>query len=141
MGITKFKHLLSYCHDRLFRPKPSLSSASVIWAYRLFLDREPDSPSVVAEKAKRLMSTAELRKEFINSEEFKQKHPGFHSPTLSGFEPPISVEQVDSDAELQALFQHIQKVWQHLGETEPYWSVLVQDKYKAAAVEPAKARA
>jgi SAM-dependent methyltransferase len=96
----------------------------VIWAYRLFLDREPENNQVVGNKAGRLTTSQELRREFMQSEEFRQKNPWLNQPALAGDEPGMVIEDVHSKADLQTLFQHTQDVWQHLGETEPHWSVL-----------------
>lgn len=45
----------------------------VIWAYRLFLDREPESEAVVEQKLNGVNSVAELRDEFLKSAEFQTR--------------------------------------------------------------------
>ena len=91
---------------------------AVVWGYRLFLDREPENDAVVADKSKSLSSSQELRREFLQSDEFRAKNSrtGFLAP-LSGNEPPMDIDVV---YDLQELFFHTKDVWEHLGETEPY---------------------
>jgi FkbM family methyltransferase len=47
----------------------------VLWAYRLFLDRNPESETVVLGKVKSLTTTDLLRAELLASYEFRQKNP------------------------------------------------------------------
>jgi hypothetical protein len=47
----------------------------VIWAYRLFLSREPESELVVREKLRAHRTVAELRRELVASEEFRAENP------------------------------------------------------------------
>jgi len=105
----------------------SITSEVVRLAYRLFLDRDPENETVVEEKAKVCPNTLELRRLFMNSEEFKTKNSVF--PTLSGHEPPIIVESSVSDNELQKIFAHVQSSWTSLGLNDPYYSVLTQGKF------------
>lgn len=114
--------------SKLFSSHYRISPDAIIWGYRLFLDREPENWSVVADKLKRLTSTQDVRREFLSSEEFRQKNPVFHVPSLSGNEPSIFIEQV---SDLQELFSHIQGVWENLGEIKPYWSVLTSEQFQS----------
>jgi hypothetical protein len=50
-----------------------LSPETILWAYRLFLDREPESAEVVEDALKRFSSTSDVRQAFFGSEEFQQK--------------------------------------------------------------------
>lgn len=107
-----------------------ISADIVRWAYRLFLDRDPENESVVEQKAKNCHSTQELRRSLMNSEEFKLKNTVF--TTLSGHEPPLSIEYLTSDDELQKLFSHIQKSWTSMGMDDPYYSVLTRKHFTQA---------
>jgi SAM-dependent methyltransferase len=53
------------------------------------------------------------------------------STSLTGNEPPLFIERVD---DLQDIFLHIQKVWEDLGKTEPYWSVLSSENFKSSKI-------
>lgn len=116
------------------RKETEITPEFVMWAYRLFLDREPENETVVAGKVAALANSRELRQEFMNSPEFKQKN-GRPAPALTGDESRLSIEVVSSKADLETLFKHIQETWQHLGEVEPYWSVLTSDKFRLANIE------
>jgi len=60
----------------LKRKKPSVLSADhVRWAYRLFLDREPENSEVIAELLKSGGTTQQLRKTFTSSNEFQGRNP------------------------------------------------------------------
>ena len=130
--LRNIQNFYSKLYSKLFSSSNHVSSEAVIWSYRLFLDREPESPLAITDKLKRLANTQDMRREFVSSEEFKQKNPGFHSLSLVGKEPPMFIERV---SDLDKLFFHIQNVWEHLGETEPHWSVLVWEQFKSLNIK------
>lgn len=110
----------------------------VTLAYRLFLGRDPESLDVVNSLCQNTQSVAELRAVFLKSPEFVQRmgeqlgqpqsvrhrHP-FHLPR-------IPVETLVPDDQLAAMFERIHQEWEHLGRTEPYWSVVTQPQYYQA---------
>jgi FkbM family methyltransferase len=62
-----------------------LTREHVVWAYRLLLDREPESEDVIGPKLAGSRSTAELRHHLITSAEFREKNPDFartNDPTV-----------------------------------------------------------
>ncbi len=54
-----------------------LTREHVIWAYRLLLDRDPESEDVIGPKLAGSRNTAELRHHLITSAEFRDKNPDF----------------------------------------------------------------
>lgn len=52
-----------------------LTTEHIIWAYRLFLDREPDNDAVIQQKLRAWSNTPELRTEFMTAPEFRAKNP------------------------------------------------------------------
>jgi SAM-dependent methyltransferase len=110
----------------------NLSSEAITWGYRLFLDREPENPLVIMDKLRRLRNIQDLRQDFLNSAEFRERNASGPVLALSGNEPPMLIETV---SDLQPLFLHIQKVWESLGETEPHWSVLSADQFRSSRIE------
>jgi FkbM family methyltransferase len=59
--------------------KPSarrLRREHVLWAYRLFLDREPESRVEIRRYLDASSTTADLRRAIMSSEEFQRKNPG-----------------------------------------------------------------
>lgn len=62
-----------------------LTREHVVWAYRLLLDRDPESEDVIGPKLAGSRNTAELRHHLITSAEFREKNPDFahtNDPTL-----------------------------------------------------------
>jgi SAM-dependent methyltransferase len=125
------QNIYQKAYDKLLGSPHQITPEAVIWSYRLFLDREPESSLVVEETSQRLATTQDIRREFVSSQEFKQKNPGFHSVSLSGNEPQMPIEEI---SDLQRLFSHIQNVWEYLGETEPYWSVSTAEQFKSSRI-------
>jgi FkbM family methyltransferase len=70
----------------------------VKWAYRLFLDREPENDTALSRRAP---DTQTLRREFLQSAEFEAKNPGFATsidkwvivPTRLGFRIFIALNE------------------------------------------------
>ncbi|MCU1382064.1 MAG: hypothetical protein JWL71_761 [Acidobacteria bacterium] len=56
---------------------PTLTREHVIWAYRLLLDRDPESEDVIGPKLAGARTTAELRHHLMTSAEFRDKNPDF----------------------------------------------------------------
>ena len=54
-----------------------LTREHVIWAYRLLLDRDPESEDVIGPKLAGSHTTAQLRDHLITSAEFREKNPDF----------------------------------------------------------------
>jgi SAM-dependent methyltransferase len=65
---------------------------------------------------------------------------GLRRPTLSGHEPPMAIEPVGDGPALQSLFEHIQSTWQHLGESDPFWSVVSGDRFRQNVLDDAARR-
>jgi FkbM family methyltransferase len=55
-------------------PKSPLTRDHVVWAYRLLLDRDPESEDVIGPKLAGSRDTAELRRHFTTSAEFQDKN-------------------------------------------------------------------
>lgn len=73
-----------------------LTREHVIWGYRLFLDREPESEAVVDEKIESTRDTRELRANFMLSPEFGEKNPEL---TLFN-DRNIVIKELDEDLRL-----------------------------------------
>ncbi|HWM90336.1 MAG TPA: FkbM family methyltransferase [Thermoanaerobaculia bacterium] len=53
----------------------SVTREHVLWGYRLFLDREPESEARVADKIAAWKSVRQLRIDFMTSQEFRDRNP------------------------------------------------------------------
>src|SRR5438128_10403159 len=63
----------------------ALTREHVVWAYRLLLDRDPESDDVIGPKLAGSRDTRELRHHLITSAEFREKNPDFahtNDPTV-----------------------------------------------------------
>lgn len=113
-----------------------LTDEAVTWAYRLFLDREPESRQAVENMIANANNHQELRQIFLSSQEFQlHNRRNDFAVSLAGYEPPLPIDEV---VDLGELFFHIQRVWNELGETEPHWSVLTAEKFKSARIEESR---
>ena len=113
-----------------------ISKEEVILAYRLILGREPENNDVVDNYCYTVSSLQNLRELFMNSPEFiakisetldrpkliRQRHP-FNLPKI-----PVEINA--SRETLDLMFNRGSDTWEHMGFTEPYWSVITQDQYK-----------
>jgi len=116
-------------------------------AYRLFLDREPESSTVVEIKAAASPTYRELRHMFVSSPEF-QSYLRTLNPELfrsvsnefyySYFQKPAAVEVDVSRDTLQLLLDRVRGQWRKLGERDPYWSVLTDDSFRIDNMDPSK---
>lgn len=104
------------------------SREAVQWAYRLFLGREPENEAVIAEHVGNSPDLRTLRRTFTEGSEFNVSLTT--RMTLHGDEPARVVETDGDPALLRRLFEHVNQSWQHLGETDPYWSVLTAPEYR-----------
>jgi len=105
----------------------------VAMAYRLFLGREPENSDVVAIYCQNTQSLEKLSSIFMTSPEFirrmsdavdKIKGGGHHRHPLHL--PKIPVETDMNSEQLKQMFERIQKKWDYLASTEPYWGVITQ---------------
>lgn len=119
--------------DKLLQ-KSVLSDELIQWGYRLFLDREPDNKNVIEDKKKTIKNSQELRKVFLESEEFKLKNQWYKSSQNTNEKAQVYIEKINSHADLTLLFEHIQKTWYYLGQTEPHWSVLSTEQFKQSNI-------
>ena len=105
-------------------------------AYRLLLGREPENEDVVTAKAAHFESLQDLRANFMDSVEFQEKlkvpmiRPG--DPGVKPLSwPPAEVEVSVSPAVLRRMVRRIEGEFLDLGATEPHWSVLTSERYRA----------
>src|SRR5512134_1152970 len=54
-----------------------LSREHVVWAYRILLDRDPESEAVVLPKMRAYDTTRQLRADIVTSREYADKNPDF----------------------------------------------------------------
>jgi SAM-dependent methyltransferase len=58
-----------------------------------------------------------------------------HMPTLAPLDwPPIEVETTASDAQLQAMLDRVKRNFEFMGEREPHWSVITDERFLADSI-------
>lgn len=130
---------------------PRLSAEDVRDAYRLILGRPPESDGIVIAQQQGFSTREALWSAMLSSEEFRTLVAGSHAANAQG---DLSAElmaavraslyvdgtRIDHDVsaeELSVLLERIRAQWTHLGETEPHWSVLVQEEFRAQRMDDA----
>jgi len=116
-----------------------VSTETVRIAYRLFLGREPESSSVVAEKVASHSTYEELGRAFVLSLEFQATNPsaGFDINRVYWSLP--GEVTVDVSPEIFArLLERLSRQWRKLGESDPYWSVLTHDDFRLQSIDAKK---
>jgi SAM-dependent methyltransferase len=113
----------------------SLESDHVVTSiYEALLQRAPDSAGLklYVDQLSAGESLTELLRKFLRSEEFLNisKLPTAPSFPLDGA-PPMSIQISFSVAERRAMWDHIAEVWSNFGKTDPFWSVLTEERWRA----------
>jgi SAM-dependent methyltransferase len=114
------------------RLTPQAAQDLALACYRVLLGREPENAAVV--QGKTAFSSAEaLLADFLASEEYMRRLPP-HFDRLYPIEPAHI--DVDTPADRRAaLFDRVQRDWVELGETDPFWSVLPAEAFRAKSID------
>jgi SAM-dependent methyltransferase len=69
--------------------------------------------------------------DFILSPEFRRAPP-ITDPIVYKSGPPMQVQTRVAPEELDRLWDHVSGVWSQLGEEDPFWSVVTEERYRSA---------
>ena len=108
-----------------------ITRSDVEMAYRLFLNREPESEAVL-QGFLATRSVEELFRIFLQSDEFKARFGRSQTPLDW---PPIKVQASVEPSLMAAMLAHVERTWSALGEADPYWSVLTAPQFRRDAFE------
>jgi len=117
-----------------------VTAQDVIACYRYILGREPESEAVI-EQALQVKNVDDLRLAFLRSDEFQKKYADCTGATVTipvGLHlgvPECDVEVSARPDQLEKMLSRTAETWRELGQTEPHWSVLTSDRYKAASID------
>lgn len=121
-----------------------LTASDITLAYRLFYDRDPETPQVVAGHLARHPHWRSFRAAILASKEFQDKFPASvtaqaarGSKPLNG--PPIRVDVEVAPAQLAEMLRLVEGNWEALGRSEPHWSVLTNSQFKADNIRNSEA--
>ena len=111
----------------------------MVYAYRLLLGREPESEDIVDMHARKAPSLGALREGFMKSTEFQTKLGRTQSQNRRQFIKPLDWEKCEVEVEgapkeLSKMMEHLQSVWENYGRSEPHWSVLTGNEFKANVI-------
>ena len=124
----------------LFTQPAAVSRDLVVSAYKAFFGREPENEQAIRHHL-RHKSIKDLLSHFLHSEEFKKKyvHGNYKSQVSSGYHRELGGIDVDVQPDLfLRLFDRVKAQWTALGETEPFWSVLSEDRFRMSSIEETK---
>ncbi len=111
----------------------TVSREAVEWAYRLILNREPESEQAIQDGC-RADDLGALRRAFLGSQEYSSQSGEVHTVGQYFDVRDIPVEVEASEADIQAMMDRIAREWRRFGETEPHWSVIVSQEFVSANI-------
>jgi|688.fasta_scaffold1555956_1 hypothetical protein len=101
----------------------------VVYAvYRALLNREPESPAVIKYQQEAHKTLDSLISAVLMSPEFMFNEGRVRIDKLGMSNGKIDV--IADNSQLMQLFERTARQWTALGEQDPYWSVLSDDKYR-----------
>jgi SAM-dependent methyltransferase len=109
-------------------------------AYRLILGREPENDSVVLAHAELAGTLEDLRNTFFSSPEFRPPESLAQQMLRPLNWPPMDIELDATPEQLRAIRNHIEENWRQLGMSDPHWSVITDDQFRAANIEQTQDR-
>jgi SAM-dependent methyltransferase len=112
----------------------ALTDDDVRSAYNIFLRRPPESDAAIQRHIERSANRDSFRQNMLMSKEFYDRNY-LEIARFVISSAPISIstdiETLVDDDKLKLLFDHIQNVWSELGESDPHFSVLSTEKFRA----------
>jgi 2-polyprenyl-3-methyl-5-hydroxy-6-metoxy-1,4-benzoquinol methylase len=128
MGLRSLLKKFQANRDFLaFRPEELVTSA-----YQALLGQDPDPSNLrtYTDGIRNGRGLLWLLQSLVQSVEFILKHSGGNSPLDTA--PPMDVQlHAANPEELRALWDHISSVWSKLGSTDPYWSVVTDERFRS----------
>lgn len=104
--------------------------------YRSLLGREPENEAILDQHASTHSDLASFLTATLNSPEFTSKDKGYATVVSNIlYQASYPVEVDVSEQQQGAIFKRVAAQWKALGETDPYWSVLSGDEFRASAIE------
>ena len=112
-----------------------VSQDYVISLYRLLLGREPESIDVVKLHAEAAQDEKELLRHFLGSTEFLGR--GLMPSFVGRYIHPdhLPVDESATPEQLKQMLVGITEKWVQHGNTEPYWSVLTQERFRSSNID------
>src|SRR6201992_2187906 len=109
--------------------QPEEVVTSAYWAL-LQRDPEPSKLHSYADGIRNGQGLLWLLTSLVQTSEFVLRHSGGNSP-LDTAPPMDGPSNAANHEELRALWDHISSVWSQFGSTDPYWSVLTDERFRS----------
>jgi SAM-dependent methyltransferase len=109
------------------RPEELVTSA-----YKVLLRRDPDPGNlrIYTDGLRNGQGLLWLLESLVQTDEFLLKHSGGDLPLDTA--PPMDVpSKAATPEEHRALWDHVSSVWSKFGSTDPYWSVLTDERFRS----------
>ena len=114
----------------------TISRDLVVAAYRSFFGREPENEEVVKQKLEQCKSEDQLLKAFLMSPEFTRRFANYSSVVRAQYYARQNHVDVDvPEEQFDRLFSRVKEQWTALGRSEPYWSVLSDDRFRMKSMK------
>lgn len=120
---------------------PGLTATDVTIAYRLLFNREPESETVIAGHIAAFPDIKAFRLALMKSAEYREKVEALlgKQPVTKPLDwPAIRVDTNVSATALAEMVRLVEGNWDALGRSEPHWSVLTKDEFKADSIQASK---
>ncbi len=107
-----------------------LTREQIIWAYRLLLDRDPESDKSIQD-AGAYGTVKRLIYAIVVSDEFGMRNPSLtvNRKYLAAASPALEVETRCDAVTSVAFMARTARTWEILGQERPHWSVLSSDQF------------
>jgi SAM-dependent methyltransferase len=120
--------------------KGNISREFVVAAYKGLLNRDPENEEVIDAQIGHFQTVQDLLRGFVASPEFKSKCLDYASIVDNQYHSKQgNIDIIVPENVLRTLFARIAEQWSALGESEPYWSVLSDDRFRTQNIEKTKA--
>src|SRR5271167_900672 len=114
----------------------SVSRDLVVAAYRVLLGRQPENERVVTEKITQCESEEAVLRQFVKSPEFLYRHSNYSSAVREYYHAAPGHIDVNVPQDVfDRLFSRIKEQWTALGHSEPFWSVLTEDRFRMENID------
>ncbi|WP_299048206.1 methyltransferase domain-containing protein [uncultured Tateyamaria sp.] len=99
--------------------------------YQTLLGRAAESDDVLRQRARQALTARQIIDSFIHSPEYKEYQVDRSILDDNLRQEKLSIDVDVSDAVRDRLFARVQDEWTRLGESEPHWSVLTANEFRA----------
>jgi SAM-dependent methyltransferase len=118
-----------------------LTREQIVWAYRLLLDRDPESEKSIQDVGA-YGTIKKLVYAIVVSDEFGTRNPSLpvNRKYLPAASPALDVDAQCDAVTSAALLARTARTWEILGQERPHWSVLSSDQFSPERIASSEAK-